>query len=374
VDMNYDQFGTIDFAVDEAFIQHYLFPSTKSSDFWKNWLSTNPSKSAEWEEARKLIEAVQLGLSDYARTFLSEEAEAALLERIINTNHILKLTSENTASFWKHSPARVIAAACIVLMLCVGGLWILKDANPVNSPYTQHLSTLKSEVFERVNKSDKTEIYYLSDSTRVVLYPASRLSFTRDYGKENRTVYLSGKAVFDVSKDPLKPFFVYANEIVTKVLGTQFEVSAFEEDRDVIVKVQSGQVSVYRNKESSEVADVNSERSGVLLLPNQQVVFKRQTEQFNKNLIEKPSILPAFEQQPFAYEETPVVQVLEDIEKSYGVDLVYNNEMLKNCELTASLMDESLLEKLDIICRSIGATYETVDAQIIINSKGCKSE
>ncbi len=61
----------------------------------------------------------------------------------------------------------------------------------------------------------------------------------------NRDVYLSGEAFFEVTKNPDRPFRVFANEIVTKVLGTSFTVRSFENDTTIQVIVRTGKVTVY---------------------------------------------------------------------------------------------------------------------------------
>lgn len=370
---HYESFTITDFATDDFFIRHHLFPSETSTQFWHNWLLTHPDKKQIWYQAKNLIEAVQLGLSDYTRTFLSEEAEAQLLERILESNAVVPSDEEPDLPLWKQWQWQ-IAAACII---AVSGLafWMLNQQTSAKSSYQQRLEILSGEFREKVNSGQVPETFYLPDSSKIVLFPASRLSYITNYDKENRTVYLSGKAIFDVVKNPRKPFFVYANETITKVLGTQFEVSAFEGDKDVIVSVKSGQVSVYQNTGTNETFTANATQSGVLLLPNQQVIYKRQAEQFNKTLTSKPAIIVPPSQLPhFVYDEAYVVNVFADIEKAYGVEIVYNTEVLEKCQLTATLTDESLQDKLAIICKSINATYDIIDAQIVISSKGCIAE
>lgn len=390
---DYTHFSIIDLAVDEAFLQHYLHPDPESNQFWNNWLIDNPEKRSDWEEAGKLVEAVLLGLTDYTRIYLSEEAEETLLQRIWATNHgvmprpgaaqpdaaqpdaaqpgaaqpnegkVLPLT------IWKQS--RVLAA-CVLLAVLAGGYWLIRQNNTKSSIYHKQVSKLQDPLIEKTNSLSEPQLIYLPDSSTVLLFPASKISYAATYGIQTRNIYLSGKADFDVRKNPERPFLVYANEIITKVLGTRFQVSAFEKDADIVVKVQSGQVSVYQEKEYVDSDPQHSEKAGVLLLPNQQVVFKRTGEQFNKALVENPVLLPAAPIGAFIYDEAPVLQVLKEIEVAYGVDIVYSDELLQSCELTANLSEEPLRGKLDILCRSIGATYEIVDAQIIITSKGCK--
>ena len=50
--------------------------------------------------------------------------------------------------------------------------------------------------------------------------------------------------------------------------------------------------------------------------------------------------------------------------------MVYDEAHLRHCPVTATLTDEPLYGKLDLICRAIEARYEVIDGQIII-SGGC---
>jgi hypothetical protein len=60
------------------------------------------------------------------------------------------------------------------------------------------------------------------------------------------------------------------------------------------------------------------------------------------------------------------------LEKTYGVDIVYDSDLFKNRSLTVSLEDESLYEKLDVICKTMNVTYQVVDAKVIIESQSVK--
>lgn len=366
---NYHNYKITDFAVDDFFLKHQLHPTESSELFWKEWLISHPNKNRDWEEAQKLVEAVVLGLTDYTRTYLSIEAEAELLARIRLTNQ----GSQETRIAFYVKWGKIAVAAVLMIALSLGGLWLMNKRNLSDSIYGNRIAALKNSVTEIINEQRTPLRHELPDGSIVILSPASKISYASDYEKEKRIVYLDGKANFEVKKNPLKPFYVYANEIVTKVLGTQFEVNAFENNQNVVVKVLTGQVSVYQINEYLEDQNLHLEKSGVLLTPNQQVVFVRESAQFNKNIVSMPSILESKDLE-FVYDEERVPRVLEDIEKAYGVDIVYNREILENCGITADLARESMYEKLDVVCKSIGASYEIVDAQVIINSSGCKAE
>ena len=366
-----DNYTPIDLICDDSFLKHHLSPTPETQQFWDAWLNHNPDKKEDWQIAQKLLEAVRLGLSDYARLYLSPEAEATLLSRIQQTNGTL--TQHNTLPFthiWR-KPAFISAVAACILIFAGFLIWNILQSRP--SIYKNQLSALQTSFTEKINDSNKPLFVKLPDASVIILAPKSKISYPKDFGKELRTVYMSGEATFDITKDITKPFIVYANELITKVLGTRFVVKAFDESKDVVVTVQQGKVSVYRNEIHTNPPHATTEKQGVLLLPNQQVVFTRHTEQFNKTVIQAPVLLKQAENEivSFEFDETPVIEVFEKIRKAYGIDIVYNSEMLKRCQFTASLAEESLFQKLDIITQAINANYEIIDGQVVITSKGC---
>jgi hypothetical protein len=54
-----------------------------------------------------------------------------------------------------------------------------------------------------------------------------------------------------------------------------------------------------------------------------------------------------------------------------GINIIFDEKNMENCYLTASFSVESLYDKLKLICKITHSTFEIVDAQIIIHSKGC---
>ena len=110
----------------------------------------------------------------------------------------------------------------------------------------------------------------------------------------------------------------------------------------------------------------------MVLTPNQKVIFGKDNERLTRTLIEKPVLLLSItELQQFSFKDVPVEQIFTVLEKAYGAKIIYDKDAMINCHLTTSLTNETLFEKLDIICAGIEASYKVVDAQVIIASNGC---
>ena len=187
-----------------------------------------------------------------------------------------------------------------------------------------------------------------------------------------RDVYLLGEAFFTVTKNPSRPFRVFANEIVTKVLGTSFVVRSFKKDSTIKVAVKSGKVSVYSPSAIKETT-IPNRLSGIILTPNQELVYQKENQKFQKVLQEDPlMIVPEVADKSLLYEEASLNQVFDRLGKNYGINIVFDSELLKKCTITADLRTVPFYEKLDLICKAIGASYEEIDGQIVIQANGCK--
>src|SRR5699024_8986261 len=120
----------------------------------------------------------------------------------------------------------------------------------------QHITTQKGE---------KARISF-SDGTVVTLNVASSLRYPKRFIGSKREVYLTGEAYFDIAPDWAKPFVVHTSTADVEVLGTKFNIRAWEEDAAVNVGVREGKVVVSSTDSSRQEDD-----SGVLLSKGQYV-------------------------------------------------------------------------------------------------------
>jgi transmembrane sensor len=264
-------------------------------------------------------------------------------------------------------------AAAIVLL--IGGLsWYFVSRLTLELPGKQEqVAETQSSFTERINSSAVPERVVLSDQSVVTLQPGSRLRYPIEFAGNKREVTLIGEAFFEVRKNPHKPFLVYSHDLITKVLGTSFRIKAYPTDRNVTVAVRTGRVSVYSPQLATQTKlKSDPETIGVVLTPNQQVTYLGQEHRLVKTLVEKPLVVIRNEElASFTFQNAPVSKIMAAIEKTYGVDVVYDEELMANCFITTSLDQENLYDKLTIICKLLGATYKVIDAQIVISGSGC---
>ena len=221
------------------------------------------------------------------------------------------------------------------------------------------------------NTKNTPEIFVLPDDSKVTIQPGGKMRFSSEFDDVIREVYLEGEAFFEVSENAERPFFVYANEVTTKVLGTSFTVKAIEQEKRVTIAVKTGKVSVYTNRKNEMLSPTEE----IILTPNQQVVVDKEEKKISKRLVDKPQIIVSEEEvSRMRFEEAPVSEILKALEKIYGVDIVFEEQTLSSCELTTIISDNDIFRRLNIICNAIGASYVIENGTIIISSEGCDKQ
>jgi transmembrane sensor len=224
-----------------------------------------------------------------------------------------------------------------------------------------------------INDTEFPRYVVLSDGSEVLLQPFSEIEIIENFGRSAREVQLKGEAFFDVKRNPELPFVVYSNEVVTKVLGTSFNVRAYEKDQEITVAVKTGKVSVYAGKRKVSGAEQAGAYEEVILTPNQKMVYHRKIDKVWKKLVEKPEIIiPDSDLFRMQFENAEISKIFDVLEENYGVEIRFDKTVLNNCRLTTSMSDEGLYDRIEVICKAIGASYSIDDdAVITIHSDGC---
>ncbi|PWJ58070.1 uncharacterized protein DUF4974 [Dyadobacter jejuensis] len=354
--MNYYEYDVEDFLADDYFKNWVIFPDEENEAFWRHFLSEFPEKYHTIETSRTLVtELYHLNEKE-----IPQESSDAVWQRIDAT------LQENKRSFriplWFNPQT---AAASIGITLAVGLLWMLYTHHWI--PPLMLSNDSKLEWVQIVNKNKPGIDIKLADGSQVYLHQNSTLKYPKNFAEAPlRQVTLEGMARFDIHKDPSRPFLVYAQGLVTKVLGTSFIVKAPKGDTKVTVSVNSGKVSLYSKREESKAAE-----NGIVLTPNQQAVFETKTTTFAKSVVDHPEVLDKVAPPSFYFNNESAVNIFKSIEQAYGIDILYDEELMSRCKLNLDISQEDLYQKLNIVCKVLNARFEMIDAKIIIYSPGC---
>jgi transmembrane sensor len=343
---------------DESFRGWVIDNDPIKTAFWEKWMLENPDSKANILFAKSFLQNLQ------------EKEIQASDDEIENFVYVVLSEGKSKFIFWKNKVFRM--AASVVLLL---GLGIFSYSLIFNKPILPNTIAANKDfekVVENTNKTNQIITLYLEDGSKIQLYPKSRIRYPNPFDSKKREVFLNGKAFFEVVKNSEKPFWVHTQKISTQVLGTSFMVSYFDGEQKAKVQVKTGKVSVYTQKDLTEsVKQDNLLLAGVVLTPNQQALFDTEENRLVKTIVEMPIQIVETQKSNFRFDDTPLTEVFASLEKAYGISFNYDEKKIQNCYLTANLEMESLYEKLNLICRITHSTYEIVDAQVIIYSKGC---
>jgi ferric-dicitrate binding protein FerR (iron transport regulator) len=374
---DYRDFQPEELAADTSFQRWKLFKDPIEEAFWEEWLTHNPDKQEVVDKAYYLL----ITLNNVYQQSVSEGFYISKQEVKQEINRLEQAIShpvqhDRRASWFHFTPVRYGMAASLLVLLGLFGWYLVRQNNSVKQEvtYAELIDHAVSTLSEVNNTGSKPMLVRLPDRSTVLLSPKSRVSYSKQFSGSKREVYLSGEAFFSVVKNPAKPFYVYSNRLVTKVLGTSFVVQAYEEANQAKVIVVTGKVSVYtQSRETITNPTGATQEKGVVLMPNQQLVFSPKEASLIKSVVEQPALLNHTpDKQLFTFKRTPIADVFATLEQAYGIKIIFDEELMRHCYLTAALSDEPLYDKLTLIGHTIDATFEQLDGCILIHSQGCK--
>lgn len=365
--MNYRHYTAGDFTIDPFFRSWVLDRDPVAAAFWENWMNENPDRREELDEARALLYVLAEKELDVDADEVNQRVQGMLAEVRGNTQ---RTEARMRSAFYRYFG--IAASVCIVAGLGWLGLHSM-DKQSVNSGEEVGMLDRSDGTMVHFNRTTKPVAILLEDSSIVTLAPQSELTFPQQFAPEKREVHLEGEAFFQISHNAERPFLVKTKELVTRVLGTSFTVRSFEKDPDASVSVKTGRVSVY-SKQEEHAGAPSAQVIGVMLKPNQRVLFDKRESRLVKMIVDAPVRVSEIPAASLIFDEAPVKNVFKTLEKEYGIELFFNEERLSGCQLTANLSGLPMYEQLDLICRIIHAKYEVADGQVIIHGEGCKAD
>ncbi|MCF0074606.1 FecR domain-containing protein [Dyadobacter sp. CY261] len=371
----YNDFSVDDFVWDDFFRQWALSPTPETDSLWDDWIDANPEMLGKVEQAKAVVLSLRLHEPDISDAEINQ-----VVKRTVG--RITEVDEGNLRSAGRRVPVFSIPwmqfAASIAFIMLLGwavySVMIKREEKPQLGQQDSMIEESNSFI-EKTNTSSQTMQLDLSDGSRISLAPKGRIRYPERFEGERREVFLEGEAFFDIAKDADHPFLVYANGLVTKVLGTSFRIKAYGDSHEVTVEVKTGKVAVFAQSDPHLKEKVEDKQfKGVVLTPNQKIIYARDEVKMVKTLVEKPEMVVSKAEIPqFEFEDTPANEVFNTIAKAYGIDILYDETLLKDCPLTARLDSQTLHDKLNIICKAVESSYEIIDGQVVIHSKGCRN-
>lgn len=254
-------------------------------------------------------------------------------------------------------PEFLFKAAAIILIVVLAG---------AGGYYYYQTNMEQKEIVwqERTLPHGQTATLRFSDGSIIKLNGGSTLRYPQRFNNSLREVHLKGEAFFSIARDESKPFVVHAGNITTRVLGTSFNVKAYDNEQKVQVAVAEGKVGVSQNKLTDTLTKENIQ---VVLEKNQWVTYRDE-----KGSLEKKEgdiwELMAWKDQVLVFNGKSFEEAARMMERWYGVNIVIKDEALKTVVLEGEHEDVSLEKVLDSIQFILGIEYTINGDRVTIRS------
>jgi len=311
------------------------------------------------EERENLIRCFEgLSLDESAQFFeeIGEELEGLNDEQIAHIEQVLlrmqekKIPKSERAKKYNWKFFRMAA----VFLLLLGVAWIWK------AYWRNDESKLPDLTWKRISNPVRTRTkILLPDSSWIWLNAGSTLEYPERFLDTVREVRLDGEAYFEVHGNSKQAFIVHTKRFSTQVLGTSFNIKVFEGEPQLIT-VHAGKV---------KVSDRQEER---IVGKNEQVYYGENglsgvmSVQADEWISWKNGILNL--------DNKTLGQAAKEMERWYGVQIVFTNEALKNCEIAGQHTNVSLSNVLKSMAFMFDLHYTYKDNQVLISGNKCSNK
>lgn len=273
---------------------------------------------------------------------------------------------------------RLLYASPILVIIIAFSVWFLQK-KPAKAMVADRNFTPKTLAVDNGNRSR----FQLLDGSTVWLNAGSKLVYVNDFNGSTRELNLEGEAFFDVVKNPEKPFIIHTAKIDVKVLGTQFNVKAYEEDKTTETSLIRGSVEVLLRNEPSKT---------YRLKPNEKLILNNQTvptavptmnEADRRKVAQalaKPEIAitglrylennelveSSWVRNILSFEDEQFSEVAKKMQRWYDVTIQFKNKNLEKKYLSGSFETETLEQALAALKFTTGFNYSVSGNRVTI--------
>ncbi len=287
-----------------------------------NWVNQSSANKQSFEAYRKLW----------------KDSKLLTLNDTIDTEFALKESQKQIPGFngktrwltyWKQ------AAAVLVVSILISSTFNFLLKPTINSDPV---------IYQEVKAAFGTQTQLqLADGTTVWLNAGSRLSFPTSFeNQQQRKVQLVGEGFFEVTKDSQHPFIVSTSDLDIKVLGTSFNVYAYESENEIIVSLQEGKVSLLKttNGSSKQILDLDPMQLASYRLNTNEIIHSLETD-LNRYTSWLKGLIVFF--------DDPMEKVISRLENWYNVEIEVKDPQLLREHITGTFNDNSLQQVLHFL-------------------------
>lgn len=325
-------FTVEDLLLDDDFIKYCLQPDGELRQKWERLVHENKVDRETMLEAKALVALLSPVLNEAE---IGEEVNG--LREAITEKETKVPEKAGTPWLKLLAPTAVIAVISVISYFA----W---------QPAKKAVETMAA--FS--TKTGEQKKIVLPDGTSVILNSNTRLTYDKSFNTATRTVFLRGKAFFDVAKNPDKPFSVNSDRFSTTALGTAFYVVS-DSSGNYSVKLLEGKVRI----------NESNLKETAYLTAGEEVQWKTSKKNFEKSTYDT-AYLSNWVSGRIVFRKTPVREAIETLKKWYGVDILLSAPDHDGISINGTYQNVSLEDILKVICFSLNCEILYEDDRIII--------
>lgn len=193
----------------------------------------------------------------------------------------------------------------------------------------------------------------LPDGSHVWLNAASSIRFPTVFSNNERKVEINGEAYFEVAKDKTKPFRVLSGEQTVEVLGTHFNVMAYDDEKAIITTLLEGSVAV------------SNQKGRVIIKPNQNVTMQRNGSILTVNEADVEAAV-MWKNGYFHFDDEPIEGIMRKVSRWYNVEIVYKGNVAGKTFGGNISRFKNVSELLDVLQTTGSIHFQIKERRIIV--------
>jgi ferric-dicitrate binding protein FerR (iron transport regulator) len=263
-------------------------------------------------------------------------------------NSILQQVNRRINTAIRHS-LRIKTGAIAAVILLLFGM-----SNYIS--YQYGYKWLNTHTIQTIRSQGKRTSVFLPDGTEIILNSETTLLYPSFFDPKNREVVLKGEAFFIVSKDEKHPFIVKAGGVNVRVLGTCFNVKAYDEENNVEITLEKGKVEVGLENRN-EYIQINS---------GQQAYFDKSSMILSTREVSLRNCL-SWKEGKFYFNNLTFEDIAKQLERHFNIKIEIVGENLKRMAFSGEFIrGESLEQILKIITADKRFHYRMEDGHVVI--------
>ena len=327
--------------------------SDKEAALLAEWLDADEANRNAFEECMRILDLSagygELPPSDTDRAWSQLAARIAESE----SRHMPAAPLRERHLFYR----RLLRYAAILIIIPMAWYLVYQSRQ-----YQVDLRSPASEMQVAQTGNAENNLILLSDGSQAWINQRSSLMYPAIFDKDNRTVYLSGEAFFEIRKDKSRPFIVLCGDTRTEVTGTSFHLRGYDDEGEVILNVTSGSVNFSLN--NSPGVELKSLRA------SERGHYMRGEPNLMREISDDPNFL-SWHTRTLQFDNQSLHRIMPRLSEYFHLTIEMESDRIGLCRFTGRFDQPTADEVLETIARTTGLQYRVSGDTLIWYGEGC---